>query len=247
MAEASAAIAVAESPTMAPTTITTSGSSTTIASLPREIRDKIYGLVLPHSQTLDFRSIQPMLLISPIPQTGNCRILATYASGYGFAREACMMFFQNNTIRVSEEHLPKILSEGPFTELASCYMYFSHPCAVPMIQFDLKAWIGRITVILNNEQGMDGLDQRVGLLLDCPALWEVGVFIWKYPRPLQRVIGSISNAFKPLEESGCRLQIRVVCYQSMSFPPSQDLWCGEHVFGNLKELEDAIRDEESDL
>ena len=189
-----------------------------------------------------------MPLGPPISRMGDCRILATYASGGQFAREACAMFFQRNTVRVSQEYLPDLLSEGPFNELASIYMYYSHPYGVPVTYFDVKPLIRHIIVTLNTGQGMDGLAERVGLLMHCPALREVELLIWKYPAPLKRIIGSIRNAFKPLEEKlGCRLTIRVDCYPLTSFPPSHDIWCGEVVFGNLKEMEGAIRDQGSDL
>ena len=245
MATSSAATVISESSTMTPTAIMASTQSTTFASLPREIRDKIYGLVLPHSQTLQFGSIHPMPFSSLIPQMGNCRILATYASGPQFAREACMIFFQNNTIRVSERWLPKMLSEGPFANLSSYYMYCSYPYGAPMIHFDVKTWIRRITVELKSDQKMDGLADRVGLLSLCPVLREVKVFIWKYPNPLKRIIGSISNALKPLEEKkGCRLRIYVDSFPSYPF---DYIWSGENIFCSLKELEDAIRDKESNL
>ena len=159
-----------------------------------------------------------------------------------------MMFFRSNVIRVSEEYLPEMLSEGPFAELASSYMYHWYPCGVPMIYFDVKTLIRRIIVVIDSEQEMNGLAERVGLLLVCPALREVEVFIWKYHSPLERIVDNVSNAFKPVEEeTNCRLTIRVNSYPMNPFPPSKDTWCGEIVYSDLKGFEDAIRDEDSIL
>ena len=159
------------------------------------------------------------------------------------------MLFQSNIIRVFNEDLPGLLANDQHTQQPISYAYYYVPRSelhgVPRITFDVKACIRRVVVLIDVIKGWNGFSDRIGLLLKCPELQEVDVFIWKNPELLIDITGHISDAFKPLaEKTGCRLTFRVNNNLSRSSDPEK-LWGKARFYDNLKELEDAALDQKS--
>ena len=86
-------------PTTTPNVRTSPSDQASFASLPREIRDKIYRLALPHSMEMTLK-------FGPRPSRPSCYgILSPLASTSMYANEACEMLLKSNKIRVGVQHL----------------------------------------------------------------------------------------------------------------------------------------------
>ena len=202
------------------------------ASLPREIRDEIYRLALPHSWQMHFRSgLRPL-------RPSSCEILNPSASSSTYASEACKMLLKQNELRVGVEDLPLMLGEEGTSFL--CEIDFLLSDVVSLNCIDVKLWLRVVVMDIKLMGFMDKLQSRVSLLLECPALQWVDVIIdrsWGSSW-LRSRIGTLSCAFKALSEKlGRRLTFRI---RSLI----QDSWRKryERFVGDLEQLQNLVRD-----
>ncbi|KAM0805868.1 hypothetical protein BDR22DRAFT_884281 [Usnea florida] len=221
--------------TKTPNVCTSPSHPATFASLPREIRDEIYRLALPHSWQMHFR---PGLRLS---RPSSCEILNPLASSSTYASEACKMLLKQNELRVGVEDLPLMLGEENISFLCEIDFLFSDVVSLNCI--DVKSWLRVVLVDIKLMGSTDELISRVSLLVECPALQWVDVMIdhvwgsfW-----LRRRIGTLSCAFKALSEKlGRRLTFRI---RSLIL----DNWSErcERFNGDLDQLETLVRDGDS--
>ena len=211
---------------------TTPSDQASFASLPREIRDKIYRLALPHSRLFHFIS-------GPRPlRPSSSEILSPSASTSTYANEACEMLLKRNGIRVDVQDLQLMLGEDGTSFL--CDLDFVYTDVVSLNCIDVKLWLRGVVVDIQLPGITDELACRVSVLLECPGLQWVEVVIdrgygvfW-----LKRQIGTLSCAFKALAEKfGQQLTFYV-------WSLIRDVWTKryENFVGDLEELEIMIRD-----
>lgn len=211
---------------------TTPSDQASFVSLPREIRDKIYRLALPHSREMHFIS-------GPRPlRPSSYGILSPLASTSTYANEACEMLLKRNEIRVDVQDLQLMLGEDGTSFL--CDLDFMYTDVVSLNCIDVKSWLRAVVIDIELRCNTAELAGRVSLLLKCPGLQWVNVVLdrgwgnyW-----LRWEIETLSCAFKALAEKfGRRLTFRIV-----SLIP--DIWSKQYkrFIGDLDELETMVRD-----
>lgn len=145
-------------------------SRTTFASLPREIRDQIYGYIVIAEEGVVAATGRPT-------DYGNCKgfgamrkILHASTSNTQFAREVYEVFFHQNTFRIKSQDLTD------FVNRKSHYMKNEG-------YFDVNAWIGCLEVIIYESSWMkphsisDKTVNGLRQLLLCPRLHKVSIQI----------------------------------------------------------------------
>ncbi len=219
-------------------TVTTPSHQASFASLPREIRDEIYRLVIPHSC-----SIKIIFVDTPTRPSGGYSILLPQASTYTYANEAGAMLFKRNIICVKDKQLQMMLGEDGIN-----YVYHgfaNYVWALSKGRFDVKPWLRIIRIELSMEDEMGELAGGIGLLLKCSALRKVTVVLHGGRSLLKRAIRTIFDAFKALAEKlGGRLIFTLI---RRIFNDDGEREPYEELIGDLEKLETmAARDEDSD-
>lgn len=142
---------------------------TTFVSLPREIRDQIFGYIA--------IADKGFVTVSRCPTDyGNCNGLeairkilhASTSTTTHFAREAYEVYFHQNIFRLLSENLPEFVNR-------KCH-YLKNKG-----YFDVNAWIGCLEVILHksirDSVGYGMLVNELRQLLECPRLHTVNIRI----------------------------------------------------------------------
>ena len=141
-------------------------------SLPRELRDQIYGQVLVSPSVIQFSNVLGPIVYDP-DLLGPLAMLFSWASNPQIANEACEIFYQRNTFLVHCEDLPTFLGAKVHTMLSIDVNPFVHKIKpVPTRSFDTKEWITNIEVVV--EQGFTQFSRYLAYelqyLLECPRL-----------------------------------------------------------------------------
>ena len=215
-------------------TMTTRPNQTSFASLPREIRDKIYRLALPHSRAVrliigwDFRSLY---------YTDRYSILSPRASATAFANEAWEMLLKNNRLHIDDCNLPVVLGEDGIHFIHHLILNRIH--VGPKGPFHLKPWLRDMVIHVNVEGELDELAGRIGLLFECPALRQVKVILIGYRTSIKRKIWAIHSAFKALaaELLGHHLVFSLIAGFYDASIPDEGYWRGRRFIGDLEQLE----------
>ena len=127
---------------MTPAIVTTPADQASFASLPREIRDEIYHLALPHSWVIRLTSNRRLTRHRRFTSKRRTRpssifrILSPQASTSTYANEACAMLSQRNKFSIHIKDLKVLLGEDGI----SCVFPEWDRCAhlVPKGCFDVK-------------------------------------------------------------------------------------------------------------
>ncbi|CAD6591884.1 MAG: hypothetical protein ASARMPREDX12_005479 [Alectoria sarmentosa] len=246
-------------PTMTPDRFTTPSDRASFASLPREIRDKIYCLAVPHScdfrlffgrhrpPSRTYRILSPQVSTSMYvgrhrPPSRDYRILSPQASTCMYANEACAMFFKRNSFRVQIEHLQPLLDEDGISSVF--HTVWNDVRVVPKGRFDVKTCLRDIVIDITMDQKMVELAGRIGLLLECLALRRVKVVLDGGRYELKYAITTIYGAFKALAEKlGRHLMFSLAVDMMYYYGQRED---DERFIGDLEKLETVARDEDSD-
>ena len=170
-------------------------SPTTFASLPREIRDQIYELLVVESGVI--------AATTRATDYGNCeafeaiRTILHASTTTRFPREAYEVFFHQNTFRIYAQDLPE------FVHRKSHYLKDEG-------YFDVNAWIGRLEVTVfwsfcNNPKNICGsLVNELRQLLIYPRLHTVTIQIecagLRSEEGLREVMRAISEVCAQLRE-----------------------------------------------
>ena len=231
-----AAASLPTAPSITSDIIKTPPVQATFASLPREIRDKIYRLAIPHCC-----DIKLIFGGEPINSHGY-QILSPQASSSTYANEACAMLFQRNSFRVNVRDLQVMLGKEGINYVSK--FPGNYMMVIPKGSFEVQPWLRHIIIDITMKNKMNELIERVGLLVECPALRRVEVVLYGGHSMLKRSIEAISGAFKALAEKLGRRLIFCLAVEAMD----QD-GCpvtGERLIGGLTELQMVARDEDSD-
>lgn len=141
-------------------------------TLPRELRDQIYGQVLVSPLPLQFSNVLGLMVCDP-DLLGAMAMLFAWASNRQIADEACEIFYQRNTVLVHCEDLPILLGAKIHRMLSidvSRFMYKQKP---PCIRFfDTKEWVTNLEVVIeqDNTEYSRYLAYELRYLLECPRL-----------------------------------------------------------------------------
>lgn len=169
---------------------------TTFASLPREIRDLVYGFIVVEEKGSVAATRRPT-------DYGDCKgfeamraiLHASSTSNTLFAREAYEIFFNQNTFRVNYQDLPEFVNRKSHYLKTEGY-------------FDVNAWIGCLEVTVSESicdqtargKRVDDLRQ----LLVCPRLHTVSIQIecsrLRSEEGLQEIIRAIAKICAQLRE-----------------------------------------------
>lgn len=235
-----AAVPFPTTPITTSDTVTTPSDQASFASLPREIRDKIYRLALPHSCGVELVFIDP-----PPPPFGDYSILLPQASNSTYASEACAMLFKRNCVCIEDKDLQTILGEDGISYVYQEESWSDFVCVISKDRFDVKPWLQIIEIEVIMKKEMSELAGGVGLLLECSALRKITVILRGGRSLLRCAIGTISDAFKALAEKlGRRLTFILVV---RIINDDGELDPDERLIGDLERLEAvAGRDEDSD-
>ncbi|KAL8775985.1 MAG: hypothetical protein Q9213_008416 [Squamulea squamosa] len=205
---------------------------TSFASLPRELRDKIYRLALPHSC-----EIKLTLRSHPLGPSESFRILSPQASNGMIAEEACETLFRRNTLKIRIADLPMLLGENG---ISSVYEFYEkHFYVIPGGQTNVKSWLRQVNLILDMNNDMDKLAERLGFLHDCHFLKEVIVTLHGNHSLLKANMGYIQDGFKVLKGKLGRHLAFVKYVNSQAFSEEY----GERVryVGDLDDLEKIVQ------
>ena len=217
--------------TATPDTPTSPADQANFASLPREIRDKIYRLALPYLCHITLRFSPPQ----SHPSRGY-RILSPKASNSTYANEARAMFFNRNIFHISNKRLQVLLGDEGISFMYHPLARFVHVRAKG--RFNPKLWLRNVVIEIKMED-MDELAGRIGLLFDCPALRDVAVVLFGGQWALARTLNTLSSAFQVLAEKlGRRLKFSMLVEcrdQNMGVTTK------EHWDGNLEKLKTLAR------
>ena len=216
-------------PITTPNVRTSRSHQASFASLPREIRDDIYRLALPHSETIYFTS-EPHF-----PRPSSCEILSPFASTPQYATEACEMLLERNQMNIGLEKLSLMLGEDGTTFLCDLDFLFSDVVSLNCI--DVKVGLRDVVIHIDLVRVTVELAGRVSLLLECPALQRVDVTIARgYGNySLRYNMETLSCAFKAL----ARKLGRQLTFYLRSLDP--DNW-NKRFAGDLEQLENLVRD-----
>ena len=215
-----------------PNVRTSPSDQASFASLPREIRDEIYRLALPHFETIWFSS-GPLL-----PRPSSCEILSPLSSTPTYAKEACEVLLKQNQIGVDVENLPLMLGEDGTSFLCDLDPLISDVVSLNCI--DVKIALYVVVIHIELVDFTAELAGRVSLLLECPALQWVDVIIdrgWGNSM-LRHKIETLSCAFNALAKKHRRqltFYIRCSILDSWGKPY-------EGFAGDLQQLETLVRD-----
>lgn len=146
-------------------------------SLPREIRDQIYGQVLISPVPIKFSNVLGPMVYDP-DLLGPMAMLFAWASNLQIADDACEMFYQHNTFLVHCEDLPAFLGAKIHRMLSVDVSQSMHQQAPTCIRlFDIKEWVTSIDVVIeqDNTRYSRYLAYELGYLLDCPRLRKLTV------------------------------------------------------------------------
>lgn len=141
-------------------------------SLPRELRDMIYGLVLVSPLPIQISNVLGPMVCDP-DLIGPMAMLFAWASNRQVADEACEMFYQCNTFLVHCEDLPTFLGAKIHRMLSidvSGFTYKEEPICIR--SFDTKEWITSIHVVIeqDNTKHSRYLAYELRYLVECPRL-----------------------------------------------------------------------------
>ena len=145
---------------------------TNFSSLPRELRDQIYGLVLVSPVPIPFSNILGPSVFDPDLQ-GPMAMLFSWASNQQIADEACEIFYRYNTFLVYCEDLPILLGAMTHRMLSldvRRIMSGQEPACVR--PFQTKKWVTNMIVVI--EQGNTAYSRYLAYelehLFECPRL-----------------------------------------------------------------------------
>lgn len=142
---------------------------TTFASLPRELRDKIYGYIV-------IAGDRVVAVSARATEYGDCKefhalrtILHASTSNTQFAREAYEVFFHQNTFRINAESLAHFVNRSVHHLKNEGH-------------FDVGAWLGRLEVtvgeaVLHSDETRDKVADQLRQLLICRCLHTVVIRI----------------------------------------------------------------------
>ena len=236
-----AAIPLSTTPSMASDIVTASPDRKSFASLPREIRDMIYRLAIPHSEIISLRLGPPH---SSQVRFWDYRILLLQASNFKFVNEARAMLFQRNSICIRAQDLRLLLGEDGLNSV-SVHAWGSYVHVILKGSFDVKPWLREVVFKVSMKDKINELPGLIGFLLECSALRRVEVSLYRGHSVLRSVIGTIVIAFKALAE---KLGERLV----FSLALETSIWDGfGHpkldmiLIGGLGELETMAHDVDS--
>ena len=141
-------------------------------SLPRELRDIIYGLVLVSPLPIQFSNVFGPMVCDP-DLIGPVAMLFAWASNRQVADEACEMFYQCNTFLVYSEDLPTFLGAKIHKMLSidvSGFTYKEKPTCIR--SFDTKEWVTSMHVVIDQEYTKCSryLASELRYLLECRQL-----------------------------------------------------------------------------
>lgn len=145
---------------------------TNFNSLPRELRDQIYGQVLVSPSPIQFSNVLGLMVCDP-DLLGPMAMLFAWASNRKIADEACEIFYQRNTLLVHCEDLPILLGAKIHRMLSidvSPFMHKQEPTSIR--SFDIKEWVTSMHVIIerDNPKYSRYLAHELRYLLECPRL-----------------------------------------------------------------------------
>lgn len=168
---------------------------TTFASLPREIRDQVYGFIVIENG--------PIAVTTRPTDYGGCKgfeairaiLHASSSSNTLFAREAYEVFFRQNTFRVNSEDLPEFVNRKAHYLKAEGY-------------FDVNAWIGCLEVTvcesICDRRTHGKRVEHLRQLLVCPRLHTVSIQIecsrLRSKEELQQIMRAIAKICAQLRE-----------------------------------------------
>lgn len=136
-------------------------------SLPRELRDQIYGLVLVSPLPIQFSNVLGPMVCDP-DLLGPMAMLFAWASNRQIADEACTTFYQCNTFSVDCVDLPLFLGANIHKMLSIDVSGFAHEAVPTCIRsFDTKDWIKSLHVEIEHSRY---LAHELQYLLECPLL-----------------------------------------------------------------------------
>lgn len=145
---------------------------TNFNSLPRELRDQIYGQVLVSPLPIQFSNVLGPMVCDP-DLLGPMAMLFAWASNRQIADEACEKFYQCNTFLVHCEDLPTFLGAKIHRMLSIDVSGFIHKQEPTCIRsLDTKEWVTNMHVIIeqDNTNYSRYLAYELRYLLECPRL-----------------------------------------------------------------------------
>lgn len=145
---------------------------TNFNSLPRELRDQIYDLVLISPHPIQFSNVLGPMVCDP-DLLGPMAMLFAWATNCQIADEACTTFYQCNTFSVDCEDLPIFLGANIHRMLSIDVSEFAHQAVPTCIRsFDIKDWVRSLHVVIEQDNTTHSryLAYELGYLLQCPRL-----------------------------------------------------------------------------
>ena len=145
---------------------------TNFLSLPRELRDQIYGQLLVRPLPIQFSNVLGPIVCDP-DVLGPLTMLFAWASNRQIADEACEIFYKRNTFSVHCEDLPTFLGANIHKMLVIDVCQSLHKQESACIRsFDTKEWVANMSVIVEegNTSFSRYLAYELGYLLECPRL-----------------------------------------------------------------------------
>lgn len=140
---------------------------TNFNSLPRELRDQIYGTVLVSPLPIQFCNVLGPMICDP-DRLGPMAMLFAWASNRQIADEACEIFYQRNTFLVHCEDLPTFLEAKIHKMLSIDVGRFIHKHEPTYIRsFDTKDWVTNMDIVIEYSRY---LEYELRYLLECPRL-----------------------------------------------------------------------------
>ncbi len=197
----------------------------TIFSLPREIRDQIYKLLLVSSQPVSFQPSKGFVCVEDEQQKclalmnhasnpfdiEGAALLGLVSSGPSAAKEAREIFYRHNTFEVTGERLERFLEFVPFQQ-------------GPDLPSACTSWVGNLVI-----EDADGSQPYLDRLLSCPKLRNVEIKIYGLPTGFSKVsvnIMKVTNACIKLNAKlgmGFKLTVNMVTSDSDS-DEAEDIW-----------------------
>ena len=145
---------------------------TSFSTLPRELREQIYSLVLVSPVPIQFSNVfGPMLRDPEFP--GPLRNWFDWASNGQIIDEACEIFYQRNTFLVHCEDLPAFLGANIHRMLSVDVSQSMHRQESTCVRsFDTKDWVTNLNVVIEQDNTIYSryLTYELKFLLDCSQL-----------------------------------------------------------------------------
>ncbi|CAF9905903.1 MAG: hypothetical protein ALECFALPRED_001902 [Alectoria fallacina] len=146
-------------------------------SLPRELRDQIYGQLLVSPLPIQFSNVLGPMICDP-DFLGPTAMLFEWASNGRIADEACEIFYKCNTFSVHCEDLPSFLGAKIHKMLSIDVSRFMHKQEPTCIRsFNTKEWVTNMNVVVEQDNMKDSryLGYELRYLLECPRLQKLTI------------------------------------------------------------------------